>query len=70
VPLERTARAPLTFGAIALERSDTIHQIENASSAPVVSLHVYSPPLSSFGTYDIETGTTKRITPPVESCSR
>jgi len=66
--LERTVRATLTIGEVAIERGDTIHQVENASSAPAVSLHVYSPPLARYGAYDVDTGIATPVAPPADPC--
>jgi Cysteine dioxygenase type I len=39
-----------------------VHDVRNLSSAPAVSVHVYSPPLSSMNYYDIdEAGALERI---------
>jgi hypothetical protein len=65
--MERAAENALLPGAIALETGATIHRIANASTQPAVSLHVYAPPLSTFGSYDLETGAAQIVTPPVEA---
>lgn len=36
-----------SFGA------DHIHEVSNASSAPAISVHVYSPPLTTMNRYDL-----------------
>lgn len=61
--MERTSVTALKPGAVALERGDTIHQVCNASAGPSVSLHVYSPPLTAYGSYDPETGTSTVVRP-------
>ena len=55
-PLELVDMRRMHPGTVAFETKETIHQIENASSSPIVSLHVYGPPLAHFATYDPLTG--------------
>jgi mannose-6-phosphate isomerase-like protein (cupin superfamily) len=35
---------------------DYVHDVRNASDAPAVSVHVYSPPLSTMRRYDLDAG--------------
>ncbi|MFB4307164.1 cysteine dioxygenase family protein [Actinomadura sp. GTD37] len=45
-----TAGSPRAFGA------DYVHEVRNVSSAPAVSVHVYSPPLAHMNRYDLVDG--------------
>ncbi|TDC70961.1 cysteine dioxygenase [Actinomadura sp. GC306] len=44
-----------TFGA------DYVHEVRNASAAPAVSVHAYSPPLSTMNRYDLAGGRLVRL---------
>ncbi len=52
VLLERTVASP----RMTVETRETIHKVENASSAPAVSIHFYSPPLNHLNSYDMANG--------------
>ena len=45
-----TAGAPRAFGA------DYVHEVRNVSTAPAVSVHMYSPPLATMNRYDMVDG--------------
>lgn len=49
--------------AVLPEPLDTVHRNENASKLPAVSLHLYSPPLSSLYSYDAATGARHVVRP-------
>ena len=55
-PLARAGDCQVTRGAAAVEMLDTIHRVANRSDEPAVSLHVYSPPLTTLGAHDPDTG--------------
>ncbi|HXW77543.1 MAG TPA: cysteine dioxygenase family protein [Candidatus Eremiobacteraceae bacterium] len=63
-PLERAQSRMLTPGNVGVETQDTIHQVENQSATPVISLHVYAPPLVRYSAYDTRTGSATVVTPP------
>jgi hypothetical protein len=41
---------------VAVEAIETIHRNENATAAPAISLHLYSPPLQILNSFDEESG--------------
>lgn len=49
-------------GAVVLpEPVETVHQNENVSALPAISLHLYSPPLSVLNSYDVATGERRAV---------
>lgn len=56
-------RRTLTVGNRRLLRPGAVHDVVNASSTPAVSVHVYSPPLTSMTYYDPLTLTPLRTEP-------
>jgi hypothetical protein len=48
-------------GAHGLELVDTIHEVSNESPFPAASLHLYSPPLTELGAYELVGGQRKAI---------
>ncbi|MDQ1672427.1 MAG: hypothetical protein QOC98_989, partial [Frankiaceae bacterium] len=64
VVLRRTVRRP---GATVSFGPRLVHDVHNVDAVPAVSLHVYSPPLSSMTYYDVAgRGLSARHTEPVE----
>lgn len=45
-------------GSVTVSRDDDIHQISNlqADNKPLITLHIYSPPLQKFNLYQLESG--------------
>lgn len=43
----------LTSGQSRAFGSEYVHEVRNGSAAPAVSVHIYSPPLSSMNRYDL-----------------
>ena len=45
-------------GSVTVSKDNDIHQISNlqAGDEPLITLHVYSPPLSQFHLYQLESG--------------
>ena len=56
-PLALAGQCQVTRGDAAVELLDTIHRVSNRSGEPAVSLHVYSPPLTTLGAHDLALGT-------------
>ncbi|MFD0854617.1 cysteine dioxygenase, partial [Actinomadura adrarensis] len=44
----------LTTGAIRSFGPEYVHEVRNASHAPAVTVHAYSPPLTVMNRYDLE----------------
>ena len=55
-PMDSLVDRPMGSDGIAIERSDTIHMVSNRGVVPALSLHMYSPPLAVFDTFDADTG--------------
>ena len=51
----------LPRGGVTYELNDTVHEISNEGCQPAVSLHLYSPPLTRLGAYDIFTGARTQV---------
>ena len=56
-PLALLGACQVTRGDAAVELLDTIHRVSNRSAEPAVSLHFYSPPLTTLGAHDLALGT-------------
>ena len=61
-PLSLAGECQVTRGDAALELLDTIHRVSNRSTEPAISLHVYSPPLTTLGAHDPALGTRWEVT--------
>jgi cysteine dioxygenase len=46
-----TSERRVATGTLLLETANTIHQVENATMGPALSLHLYAPPLLSMNAY-------------------
>jgi len=55
-PESRAVARPVDAGGSRSFGSGYIHDVRNTSSAPALSVHVYSPPLSIMNTYDFSGG--------------
>ena len=63
IPLDLSGDNHLGERQITVETHDTIHVVSNRSSAPAVSLHIYSPPLKYLHAYDLASGEQNYVEP-------
>jgi predicted metal-dependent enzyme (double-stranded beta helix superfamily) len=56
VELRRPAARTVRAGESSAFGTDHVHDVRNASDAPAVSVHVYSPPLSTMNRYELTEG--------------
>ena len=66
-PLQLVESRLMHPGAVSFESGDTVHEVGNASSSPIVSLHIYGPPLARFTAYDPMSGERRVIGPALAS---
>jgi cysteine dioxygenase len=51
--LRPVRRSRCEAGEVSIERPETIHRIENCSTEPAVTLHLYTPPIRSMTRMDV-----------------
>lgn len=59
--LRHVACTDVTVGGYGLELSRTIHEVANETAFPAASLHLYSPPLTTLGAYDLVGGNRREV---------
>ena len=55
-PMRLAESRDIGLKRVTVETTATVHRVENRSTAPALSLHIYSPPLRMLHSYDPETG--------------